>query len=66
MNNLQILIQILYKLGQGFDKEVLENLVNFVYTGSLDVQHDKIKSLYWAANKLKVNFISKSFEKTKS
>lgn len=45
---------ITYKLNGGFEKESLEHLVNYAYTGKMEVDASQVKSVYVAAARLKM------------
>lgn len=46
--------QLLYKLTSGFDRDSVELLVNYAYTGHLEVPEPLIKAVFIAAKRLKV------------
>jgi len=45
---------ITYKLNGGFEKDSLEHLVNYAYTGRMEVPANQVKSVYAAAARLKM------------
>jgi influenza virus NS1A-binding protein len=45
---------ITYKLNGGFEKDSLEHLINYAYTGRMEVAADKVKAVYVAASRLKM------------
>lgn len=47
------------KLNGEFDKAALESLIDYAYTGRLEVPSNKVKSLYLAASQLKMSQVSK-------
>ena len=47
-----------YKLGDSFDLEAFESLVNYAYTSRLEVNVDKVKAVYKTALVLKVHQLS--------
>lgn len=46
--------QVVYKLSGSFEQESLEKLVQFAYTGDLEIAPKLVRYVYVAANKLKV------------
>ncbi|XP_045467411.1 influenza virus NS1A-binding protein homolog A-like isoform X2 [Harmonia axyridis] len=50
---------ITYKLNGGFDKNALEILVDYAYTAKLEVHYKQVKSVFLAANQLKMERVSK-------
>ncbi|KAK2727154.1 influenza virus NS1A-binding protein homolog A-like [Artemia franciscana] len=48
---------IKYKLNDGFDKESLETVIHYAYTGRLDVPLSRVKSVYLTASRLKMERI---------
>ncbi|XP_064119983.1 influenza virus NS1A-binding protein homolog B-like [Macrobrachium nipponense] len=50
--------KLLYKLNGGFERDSVECLVHYAYTGCLDVQHPLVKSVFIAANRLKMETVS--------
>ncbi|KAL3287512.1 hypothetical protein HHI36_001981 [Cryptolaemus montrouzieri] len=50
---------ITYKLNGGFDKHALEILVDYAYTAKLQVNYKQVKSIFLAANQLKMERVSR-------
>ncbi|RXG58622.1 Influenza virus NS1A-binding protein [Armadillidium vulgare] len=48
---------LIYKLNGGFDRDSVERLVSYAYTGELEVSAASAKSMYIAAYKLKMNML---------
>eukprot|EP00096_Caligus_rogercresseyi_P001144 TRINITY_DN1179_c0_g1_i1.p1 TRINITY_DN1179_c0_g1~~TRINITY_DN1179_c0_g1_i1.p1 ORF type:complete len:564 (+),score=160.24 TRINITY_DN1179_c0_g1_i1:20-1711(+) len=46
---------IIYKLNGGFDKDALESLIEYAYTGCLNVSGEKVIAVYAAAIRLKMD-----------
>lgn len=52
--------KVVYKLSGSFEQESLENLVQFAYTGELEVAPKLVRHVYVAANKLKMERVSRA------
>ncbi|KAL0270414.1 UNVERIFIED_CONTAM: hypothetical protein PYX00_007832 [Menopon gallinae] len=48
-----------YKLNGGFDKKSLEILIEYMYTGSLEVDDSMVKNIYLVATQLKMGKVAK-------
>lgn len=48
-------LQLLYKLSSGFERDSVEHLVNYAYTGRLEVPDPMVKAVFIAARRLKVS-----------
>lgn len=56
--------QLLYKLNGGFDRDSIERLVNYAYTGCLEVPDPQVKAVFIASRRLKVgSFIEKTWSR---
>ena len=49
-----------YKLGDSFDLEAFESLVNYAYTSRLEISVDKVKAVYKTALVLKVHMLARA------
>ncbi|KAK7079220.1 hypothetical protein SK128_000532, partial [Halocaridina rubra] len=49
--------KLLYKLNGGFDRDSVEHLIHYTYTGCLDVPDPLVKSVFIAANRLKIYYL---------
>lgn len=52
--NLCVCFQLLYKLSGGFERDSVELLVNYAYTGHLEVPDSLVRNVYVVAKRLKV------------
>lgn len=49
-----VCLQLLYKLSGGFERESVELLVNYAYTGHLEVPDSLVRNVFVVAKRLKV------------
>lgn len=54
-----LFFQLLYKLSSGFERESVEHLVNYAYTGRLEVPDSLVRAVFIAARRLKVSEAAK-------
>lgn len=52
--------RLLYKLNGGFERDSVERLVHYAYTGCLEIPDPLVKSVFIAANRLKMEAVSHS------
>lgn len=50
--------RLLYKLNGGFDRDSVERLVNYAYTGCLDVPEAQVKAVFIASRRLKMENVT--------
>lgn len=50
---------VTYKLNGGFSKDALEILVDYAYTAKIEVHYKQVKSVFLAANQLKMERVSR-------
>ena len=55
-----LFVKVVYKLSGCFEQESLEKLVQFAYTGDLELTPKLVRYVYVAANKLKVIYFTNS------
>ncbi|KAJ3649369.1 hypothetical protein Zmor_021117 [Zophobas morio] len=51
---------VTFKLNGGFDKDALKILVDYAYTGKLDVKYNQVKAVFLAANHLKMDRVTRT------
>jgi len=52
--------RMMYKLNGGFERESIERLVNYAYTGVLDVPDPLVKTVFKAATRLKMESVARA------
>ncbi|XP_053645312.1 influenza virus NS1A-binding protein homolog isoform X2 [Cherax quadricarinatus] len=52
--------RLMYKLSSGFERDSVERLVNYVYTGCMEVPDQLVKTVFIAARKLKMETVSRA------
>lgn len=52
--------KLLYKLSNGFERESVEHLVNYAYTGRLEVPDATVKAVFIAAKRLKLESVAQA------
>ncbi|EFA06667.2 influenza virus NS1A-binding protein isoform X2 [Tribolium castaneum] len=51
---------VTFKLNGGFNKDALRILVDYAYTGQLDVKYNQVKAVFLAANHLKMDRVTRT------